>query len=426
MKTLVVTSVNPHGKFAYQKHCFDAWKTAGYHIITMNCVNEAQSLIEQGFDAADIEILTEGETAQNLFGRPIPRVLPVLNRAKHYNHDATILTNSDIYPSHNRPVSQFLAGINDTLALTRNECVNLGDHRFTDSTAYRGGLDIFFFTREGLTNTFAKLCINDLSERMTFGVPGWDYYLGYHLIYGLNGTVLDGEVFLHQSHKTTYNQINEFSLYADEMKTSGHFRGQDSVAIAAEFSQLIHAHCDTNLPISRTLKTAFFQAPTALASAMQTTETAAVQDRLNDTLIQHGVAIALPPLRVKSFINSQLNGLSWSAAESFKETQMKKYPVVTGYLYMLLTQLLIKQHLGCHRVSLDYPKGNVHGIALRQILHNTRGQEQLMYLIRLFSAELIDHGIFNTTLFKYITWSANSDYALGLCNAVFELCKEDK
>tara|TARA_R110002167_G_scaffold5075_2_gene23834 strand:+ start:3119 stop:4399 length:1281 start_codon:yes stop_codon:yes gene_type:complete len=426
MQTLVITSINPYTKLDYQKACFSAWKAAGYSVRTLNCATEAGKLLDAGFEACDIDIISEGETSLGLFGKAIPRILPALNRAQHYDFDATVLTNSDIYPCHQRPVSRFLASIADTLAMTRNECVSINDHQYTDSIPYRGGLDIFFFTRKGLSQTFDCLNSEPLSERMTYGVPGWDFYLGHHLLTSLNGKIIDSEVFLHQSHKTTYNQISEFTLYAEEMKSSGHYSGNDSNAIAAEFSQRIHSDCNNHRVLSKTLKTAFYVKPANNVAKPPSAEAEAIYAQFSATIADKNIAISLNQKRFLNFIQSQLEAINWSAAESYTQSQLARYPAITGYLCMLLAQLLIKQQIGKLRISTAYPEGNVHGIALRQIINNTRDQERQMYLIRLFSAELVDHGIFNTTLFKYIVWSANSDYSLGLCNAVFEICKEGK
>jgi hypothetical protein len=425
MKTLVLTTVNPYSKIEYQKICFYAWKAAGYHIRTLNCAEEAKKLIEAGFESQDIDIISEGETSLHLFGKAIPRVFSVIKRASHYDYDATFLTNSDIYPVHQRPVTRFLSSISDAMAMTRNECVRIYDYQFTDSIPYRGGLDIFFFTRRGINAVFNVLKNKPLAERMTYGVSGWDFYLGHHVVSQLNGKIIDGEIFLHQTHKTTYNQINEFTLYAEEMKASGCFKGHDTNEIAAEFAATINSHCNINSSLSKTLKTVFYVKPRFTEVPQPSPQASTIFEAL-ESRSSKKINIKINQKRLINFIDSQLEYLNWSAAESYKQSQMKNQPVVTGYLFMLLTQLVIKQQSGRLHVSTVYPEGNCHVVALRQIINNTGNQERLMYIIRLFSAELVDYGIFNPVLFKYIIWSANSDYALGLCQTVFDLCKEGK
>ncbi|MDD2464768.1 MAG: hypothetical protein PHI97_12300 [Desulfobulbus sp.] len=421
MKSLVLTSVNPFSRLDYQKLCFDAWNATGYSVRTVNCADEAKKLINAGFNSQDIDIIPDSETSLGLYGKAIPRIVPVINRAKDYNYDTTFLTNSDIYPIHQRPLSRFLSSIGDAIALTRNECVRIDDNQFIDSFPYRGGLDIFFFTRQGIEATYDLLKTRPTAERMTYGIPGWDFYLGYLLISQLNAKIIDGEVFLHQRHKTSYNQIDEFfELYAKEMKTTGFLHSNDSNTLAAEFADLISRHCENNTFISKILRTAFYvPLPTQVSPQAET-----VYARIKAEIALKKIDLRPNPKRFIKFIDSQIEDCNWSSVEYYQKSYMKMYPADTLYLLMLVTQLMIKQQLGCFHIATNYPENNAHGLALRQIINNTRDheEERLTYIIRLFSSELIDYGIINPILFKYIVWSANNDYVLGLCNIVYELC----
>ena len=77
MKSLVITSVNPYAKIESQIKCFNAWKALGYDIISFNSESERNILLANGFEAAELCLIELSETAVGLFGKPIPRILPV-------------------------------------------------------------------------------------------------------------------------------------------------------------------------------------------------------------------------------------------------------------------------------------------------------------------------------------------------------------
>ena len=72
------------------------------------------------------------------------------------------------------------------------------------------------------TNAWKLLEKDEIAERMAFGVPGWDYYLAATLSRReVGGAIMDGPFFWHQSHKTTYGNVDQFASYLPEAHRDG-------------------------------------------------------------------------------------------------------------------------------------------------------------------------------------------------------------
>lgn len=423
MKCLVITSVNPYAKTETQKTCFNAWKALGYDIISFNSAKERNILLDQGFDAESLCLIELSETAADLFGKQIPRILPLLNRACNLSYDYYILTNSDIFPAHRKPISSFLGSLNHAIALTRNECVYLPNNKYTDNSPYRGGLDIFFFTRFGLTNIFNSLINEDVAERMTFGIPGWDYFLG-HMITQSGGLIMDGKVFLHESHQTSYGKIDEFQFFADVMVKIGIYKAREANELAAEFTSNISLQCEANERNSTLLKRLYYCAPALIKNSLYDGDVVTILNEVEKIAFQSDIDIKITET-LRGFVKSQLNGISWVAAEAFRKNEMQGIPIIQASFTLLLIQLIVKKRLNKLDVSYVYPLVNMHGVALRQIIKNTHGMERMHYLLGLFCAELVEHNIFNKELYKYFVWSADSQRKLASCASILTFCMKD-
>jgi len=426
MKTLVITSINPKAQLDYQKACFNKWKKLGYIVKTLNCKKEKESLLKCGFDANDVVELAIEETAFQLYGKAVPRILPVMNRAVAHGAGATIFVNSDIYPAQQKNSSNYLASIADTIALTRSECIELRDNRYTDSTPYRGGLDIFFFTKKGLQNVFKSISTIPIAEHMAFGVPGWDFFLAHELFYMHKGKIMDGEIFLHKTHKTTYNMINTFELFAEQMHKSGYYQSAQTTELASEFATIISCQCIMNKTSSRLLKRMYYSKPDKLDSPPpKYASIINIESKFKKILANYNIDNSYDVTRIRNIIRAQLDGASWIEAESYRDNYFNRLPFTNGYLFLVLLQLIIKSYCGNHQLTYKYPKNSLHGIAVQEIMANTSGKEELRYIIKLFANELIDHSIFNLNLFKYIALSATNSISLGLCSAIYSQCRKE-
>lgn len=259
--TLVVTSLNPATKLNLQLNCFNKWQEIGYDIRSYNSRQEHELLLNSGIDVKRLQQIEEDQTALQLFDKQVPRILPVLESALRTDYDFYILTNSDIYPAHGSVVSSHFADFSESIAFTRGECPDLSINSFTPQEYYRGGLDVFWFTRQRLQSVLVMLEQAPVSERMAFGVPGWDFFLAHLICKDLDSPIIDGSIFLHQSHKNTYSNFDEFEFYSSEMKKSGHYSSEDFVALAHEFHLFIEQQCIANEKLAKTLEQTFYREP---------------------------------------------------------------------------------------------------------------------------------------------------------------------
>jgi hypothetical protein len=399
-----------------------SWKKLGYSIKTFNSSYEKSILLNEGFNEDDIVEIHSNETAKGFFNKGIPRILPLLNRAMNLDYDAYVLTNADIFPSHRKVVSPFLASLNSSIALTRNECVSIANNKPGDSFPYRGGLDTFFFTREGLTNIFQQLLKKDVSERMTFGIPGWDYYLG-HIILESGGMFMDGEVLLHQSHQTTYSQVDEFNFYAEVMYASEFISQSDTGALVSFFANKIDVECAANQKISTLFKRMFYARPTIPEIALYSDDIDEVLTEIKKEIEFNDFDLKVT-IGLRAFIQDQLESISCFNAEEFRKSLMNHVSIIESSFILLSIQLIIKKMKNKLNLSVQYPKGSLHGAALRQIIENTQGAERLKYLINLFTSELVEHNIFNHQLYKYLVLSAYSQRQLASCKLISSICSK--
>lgn len=423
MKTLVLTSINPHSDLIYQKQCFDKWLELGYLVKTFNARSESELLIAKGVDASHIVEISEDETAANILGKDVPRILPLLNRAISFDVDAVLLANSDLYPAHSRQLSPYLCSLSSAIALTRTEVVNIGASSYLGHSPYRGGLDVFFFTLEKLQKIFAGLQEVPVSQRMAFGVPGWDFYLAHVLLDQHHGMIMDGEVIFHRSHKTSYEAIGEFSGFAKEMIRSNAYNSVLLEQLADEFAGLINKHCERHRPQSLLLKKMYYQNTATNHEYQPVKRVLWIEREIFARLEEQGISLDFQRTSLRIFIESQLSGLSWSAAKTYIIRKLDRWPALEANLFILLVQLVIRKGLEKFEVSYHYPEQSMHGSIVSHILDRTEGDEQLAQVVELFSTELCDHAVFNPNLLKYILLSSHSANVAGLCFEILSVCK---
>lgn len=243
---VVATSVNPFGDIAHQRRCFLAWRALGFSPHTFNSAEEASSLVATGFEEADILLVAEADTGLALFGKTVPRVLPTLGRlAALYGDRPVILVNADIYPAaRHGDVMRFWLAEAPAVGLTREDCTLLEAHTLLDSRPYRNGLDAFVFRPGTLAAVIAALKAHPVSQRMCFGVPGWDFLLGAVVrAPAIGGRLMDSAVLLHEEHRQTYANVDEFAHYIPAMAALGETDADNAADAAYAFHRTIVADC---------------------------------------------------------------------------------------------------------------------------------------------------------------------------------------
>jgi len=424
MRTLVVTSVNPFAKVAYQRECFNRWHSCGMRVVTCNTQLESQRLVEQGFSEQDILAVPDAESGQALFGKPVPLIMPLLSAlARNEDTEYVILTNSDIYPAiRSGSIVDFWASHAQSLALSREDVYDLCAATFDASTPYRGGLDVFFFSLSALKKIELMLADNGSSERMAFGMPGWDYLLAALIISPeMGGKILDSGVLLHRLHTPTYGNMNEFSHYVPDLQRMGALKSTEPAVAAAEFAAAIEEQCRSNSGVSRFAKLIYFRRPESSRGGEE-------HDASFEELWTYLASVApfFEELYRKQSVSSlykrlvEDKDLGLDAALSLFCTSQSALFQFSQVLYSILFTLHARHSVGASTFNSSYPSGNQHGAALRNILANHDENDPLrrVWLARLFGAELTGHGIFNPRIFQWLILSSESDLELNLVRAI--------
>ncbi|KAF0162029.1 MAG: hypothetical protein FD157_4042 [Rhodocyclaceae bacterium] len=398
---IVVTSINPGGKIAYQITCYRKWKSLGYQVVTFNTEEEATKLRYFGVDVLDIRIINENSSARNIHGINSPRIKPIFDAlVRDLSLGSLIITNSDIFPRVSKKI-ELLQSIASCAGFTRREIVGLDLVDPATIKQYRGGIDLFHFGQSALRKLSVLLERDDLADRMAFGVPGWDFYLGGLILSdAMQGIVLDGSMFCHLSHKTTYRHVGEFSHYVEKLRTMGFVNSRSHEQAAAEFVSRIELECKRNHKLSVTLNSIYdetFRRSTIveepLACQINTGPLLEANIFYKSTdapkLIQNVLAEGVDLVRFKTYF----------CKSPSIEVQFGQY---LACLYFLLYIAIQTKAI---KLTSKYPLGNAHKAAIANATRLGNRLEARYYLLDILSSEIIEYGIFNKNLFKGIALS---------------------
>jgi len=426
VSTLVLTSLNPYANVGYQLRCLNEWVMLGYEIRSHNSDVESDILIDHGLQTEHLNRISIGETAEHFFGKPIPRILPTLERALQSEHNHFILTNSDIFPAHRKVISESLAKSFQTVAFTRTECLDPSLCRFPSQSFYQGGLDLFWFTKQGLHELLEILRQFPVAERMTFGIPGWDFFMGHFLCTKMNSPLVNGSIFIHKSHKITYGNIEEFEHYAPDMINSGQYASRQPIPLALEFATFIREDSQKNEHIARLLKLAFYKQASALPALNSENCNAndSVLKKFHVRLQGSQVEEVFTEPELEVFTGMQIDGAGWAITISLIGNHNFRKSHLLYRLQLLLLSLLCTQQQGSKTLTLKYPHGSMHMPALNQIVQNEYGPNRETCIFDLFASELIDHGIVNLNLMKYLFTAATNADEKALFIIVISICKQ--
>ena len=429
MSTLVLTSVNPSANIHYQKTCLNEWERLGYQVRSFNHDSESRLLISAGFTSSQIREISPEKTSIKLFDRPIPRILPLLEEAVRTDHNYFVLTNSDIFPAHRSVVSSFLERSYQAVACTRTEVYDLALSRQFNQVFYRGGLDIFWFSRSGLLKILPVLQQSNAASRMTFGIPGWDFYLGHVVRTHLGAPIMDGTIFLHKAHVTTYDSIDEFGHYTEEMFNSGAYASRGTTQLAYEFSMLIRQQCIDHQSESRLLNLAYYSQP-ELGNHEKSPgpETKSIQRALIKFIRLLAIAqctSAFQATELNVILSSQKDSADWESVSKLVNYRNRRQSYFCCGFQALLISLLCLTHSKRKKIRTNYPAGNKHIAALRMVVSDKCEQSREKAIFHLFATELLAHGILNLNILKYLYTACNSVDEKALLSLIISICKHE-
>lgn len=404
---LVLTSINPFGRGPLQLRCFLKWLDLGFDAYTCNHGVEMEALIALGVPKDRIIQLGDHETGKDLFKKPVPKIRAVLARAEAMFDKDLLLVNSDLYPAvHDTSFLTAWRKTGDVLALTRAEVMSL-DHAVERVTRpYRGGLDAFLMPRATLVKLLQDLQLFPVSNRMCFGIVGWDYFVGALLERRLKGTFVDSRILLHEMHQPTYGNVDEFTHYLTSVHALGIGVGKNYVDTVAEYAHEIDSICGKNM---RDLS------PEELTPDLANAEDALTETQraLLDDLIAKVPALVYS--LGQAYVAALIVGVSNRQGASFTDLvgQIQEHEHKRSFAQVLLFMVLILRLRPDHYrdVTQEYPKGNMHAAAVRMIRDNTHDKPDLRRLevAKLFCTEAANYKIFNPRLFNALALSCEND-----------------
>lgn len=418
--TVAFTSINPFGRTELQLTCFAAWKRLGVQVRTLNSASEKSKLLELGLGEEDILEIDVSETGAMFFGKPVPSITALFERAdREFSDHQLVIVNSDIYPAaRNADFIDAYLEMAPALALTREEVGALDRPPARPNHPYRGGLDTFLFKPWSVKLMAERLAVWGSSERMAFGVPGWDFVVGSQIIDpSIGGRIMDGPMLLHVSHPQTYSDINEFGHFIAAMKALGAVTSDTVAEAAEEFAQKIRRFCADQVPESRRVWATYYKPPRpgvlpsdrAMEVARETLETVAWARWI------------YPMAELARFADERLSAPrpSLDAACSFF-CRHPHHPF--QFSEILLAFLFEFQCARGHEraITARYPMGNKHGEALKMIQKSQASNPDRMrvMLTRLFCEELLYFGIFNVRLCDWLALSCENEDERALMSKV--------
>jgi hypothetical protein len=422
-----VTSVNPNGDLAYQKRCFDQWKRVGIRAISVNVWSESSQLHAAGFAGSDLRIIPAHESGAELHGLPVPRILPLLKRLAREEFEHTlVLCNADLFAACRGPglIREYSQHGGPVVGLTREEVLEPETHSFFKSVAYRGGIDAFVITPQGLSRLIPILDGLDSSSRMAFGRPGWDFLIGAAALRPeIGGSVMDGVCILHRSHRPSYGAIGEFGHYVDAIRRLTGIREKSTESVAALFKRRIETCCKQSKVWSDKIRLLHY---TPVPRCPQSLESVRGLERL-EALVRE-----LLPTRSREFDEYELAVLvaRMEHDESVSFGQICSALVTSADHRFRFSEVLLSTVFALDykcdnegwNVTTAYPEGNAHLPALENARRDASGSLHRLRLsiALIFGSELVDYAIFNPRLFNVMVHSTENVYERALLNRILQ------
>jgi hypothetical protein len=401
-ETLVATTINPYKSLGWQLKCYDSFKSSGHEIASFNYISEIKDLQGAREDINVIE-LKQNEVGLREYGKPLAKILSVLRRMRDVeNKNYYILINSDIYYTGRKACTSAILNDCDAAALTRSDFYLYPN--INSLNPYRGGLDIFLFSRSGLLSTIdhlRRLVDNKCLDQLAFGIPGWDYLIGSIIRHNLGGKILDADnLFLHFIHPKTYNDdLEEFRDVASYLAAQSIVSTAEPQKAASEFVEIINGECELNSHLSTMLSHIFFNPKSNIFSVKNSNQLHLGIDIMEMLVELYSKSDSVATLKL-------FKALSSSSSINFRELFANIASSPSFHLkisqLILMASVLLQCGISKNSFTTEYPLGNSHRACLDNIQKLDNREEKNYYLTELFYAELLQDSIFNRNLFEYI------------------------
>lgn len=404
---VVVTSINPFAKLSPQLACWRAWRALGFTALSANVADEAQRLVAAGFPGEAVLPVADEASGRALFGKPLPRIKPLLAQlAETYPDRPILLANADIFPAaRDAAFLSLYLGQGPIVALVREDTPTLASASAARRDPYRGGLDAFVMTAGALAKVNAALDGIEVAERMAFGIPGWDYLLGA-LALSLGGVIMDSGLLLHERHETTYANVDEFLHYVPAMQALNAATGPSAAEAAFQFYHRIDHECRMTAAAARLTRLKYYCQPLA----QTTPEARAAAARV----------FAADPVLAATANFAAIAALADDLIAADRPDMERAFNVLAtpglvhgGAREALWATLLA---LAC-RVGRDPPprrpqsgdRRHIQAVAALAQRPDAGEAAERLATVRLYAVERIEHGIANASLEEYLILTAEND-----------------
>lgn len=418
---IVITTINPKGCKEHQSRCLKAWKDLGLRVVSFNSSKESGAVSGLYGSVAEVVELVDEATALSIHGKPAPRIRPVLQLAlDQLKPEYVFLTNSDIYPSFRKaPLGIFCEY--PAYAFTRKEVISIASGERCRKM-YRGGLDIFAFNATALAAICGFMEEESCADQMAFGVPGWDYFMGATVSRPeIGGIIADGTRFWHKAHRTTYSQIDQFSVFVPYLVKLGFVRSRECAPAAAEFAAHIDRQCRVHAGCSSMMELIYGNFESGGPPALWADGLEEVYDIIgNDPLLhtcQDYIAeldcyLADPQMNIEGLQTYLLS--SESPAGRFKEL-----------LVMIYLTLLVRGARVRRTPRTRYPAGNARMAVIRHILGHGSFYIRRCQLAELFFSEYFIYDILNRNDLKALALSCMNDAERSILRKIILFINHD-
>lgn len=405
---IVVTSLNPFQRVSHQVKCIKRWQSLGYKVVAAQNEKEARVLERQGLDPTNIEIMGDADTAIHIHGKAIPRIAPILNTvAAKYDPERVVLVNADIYPGIGSKLNG-LHVLHSCGALTRMDVLSLEPIALRRAKSYRGGLDCFFFDRPALKTILNVLSEHAASSRMTFGVPGWDFYLAGAMLRFVTGSaLLDGRDLFHKTHPQTYSDMAEFSYYIPDLQNWEIIGAHDPYEASNQFLNAIIEQCDRSAENSKMVSTMHRD----FKVHHKTIRDGKTKNDTIDPSVEFVRKFALD----ENF-----------SAKAVLDFYCQSESVHVRFGQALECLLIIREALKSTNkssYSFEYPAASLHKQAILNALRLGEPNAVRYCILELFVSDLTEHNVCNRRLLSYLALACTNDRERSLVTRILESLK---
>ena len=413
----LITSLRPGDRLQHQLRCFEAWRSLGFKVRTMNVAEEARALEAAGVPAADIVTLPEGQTGKAIHGRPLPTILPLLRRiAAETPNGAVVVTEADIYPAIRTAgaIGFFLSQSGGAVGLTREDCVALECAGFADFNPWRRGIDTFCFLPGRLPHVIAGLERCAAVGRMCLGIPGSDLLLAAVIRDPrVGGRLADSGVLLHEIHPSDNGRLAELQHYLPDLERLAGIAGRDAGQSSAAFEVLVakDAAMTAGIDAPREMARALYFVPVTVRPGPAAMSVAARLGALGPSLGWH---LRLPAIAALAEREIAAAAPDLGRAIEFlminPDPQFRFYQRLQAILFCLFCRMARPDF---RRPVTGYSDAQrtVHAKALAALLQSAPQGTPLRrtQVAQLFGADLLDLGVFNLRLFNFLVENCETD-----------------